>query len=218
MRLAKLTSILVIALGAIHTPAVAEKTEGGTGLAYGVDHAYFLTAPRGWILDTESGASQGVFAVFYPRGSSWDGPVVMYSNAADREGRSPDAAVKHDIQAMRENNPKLKVADGENLATKDKKQALIRYFTGDSYGNCEAAGYVVEKNIVVNMILTARNKTEFDSAMPAFRALVGSYRFVSDDPAKLDLAALAKAEKQRTSMGSASVKKNNIPLQEQAKH
>jgi hypothetical protein len=47
----------------LQLPTLAEKTECGTGLAYGKDHAYFITAPHGWLLDTESGASQGVYAV-----------------------------------------------------------------------------------------------------------------------------------------------------------
>ncbi len=213
MQIIKATFVATLALIALHQAAHAEKTEEGTGLAYGKDHAYFLTAPPGWILDTESGAVQGVYAVFYPKGSSWDGTAVMYSNAAGRDGKSPEAAVEHDLIQMREKSPMLKVADGGTLETKDKKQALVRYLTGDSYGNYEAAGYVVEKNIVANIILTTRNKAAYDKALPAFRSLVGSYRFVSDNPTKLDLAALVKAEqKQITKTKASTTTSPNNPL------
>jgi hypothetical protein len=194
--LRKRTWILILAVVSVQSPILAEKTVEGTGLAYGKNHAYFLTAPPGWILDTESGTAQGIFAVFYPKGSSWKGPVVMYSNAADREGRSPEAAVKADVHAMRQSNPALKVVRGESLRTKDNKETVVRYFSGDRYGNYEAAAYVVEKNIVANIILTARSKAAFESELPAFRRLVGSYRFASDDPSKVDLRALEGAANQ----------------------
>jgi hypothetical protein len=207
MRVAKITFILALMLSTFLVPTFALIQERGTGLCYGKDHAYFLTAPSGWILDTESGASQGIFATFYPKGSDWDGPVVMYSNAAGREGLSPEAAVNRDVQSLRDKSPKLKVSDAEALETKDKKPVLVRYFTGDNHGNYEAAAYVMEKNIVANLVLTARNQAQFDSALPAFRNLVTSYRFLSDDPSKLDLPALAKAE-QIANSTAASTKKD----------
>jgi hypothetical protein len=103
---------------------------------------------------------------------------------------------------MREENPKINVVDAGTIATEDNKQARIRYFTGDSHGNYEAAAYVIERKVVANIILTARNKTAFDSALPAFRKLVATYRFVSDDPSKLDLHALEAAELQRRKAAS----------------
>ena len=128
----------------------------------------------------------------------------MYSNASDREGRTAAEAVEKDIKAMREHNPHLKVTEGDALPTGDKKTALVKYFSGDTFGNYEAAAYVIEKNVVANIILTARNKDEYDALLPAFRKLVSSYRFVSDDPGKLDLAALAKAERKRNEEASLS--------------
>ncbi|MFA7339306.1 MAG: hypothetical protein WC028_21175 [Candidatus Obscuribacterales bacterium] len=130
MRLAEILLALALLLW-LSLPTLAEKTECGTGLAYGKDHAYFITAPQGWLLDTESGASQGVYAVFYPQGSSWNGPAVMYSNAAGRDGRSPDEAIEHDEQEMHKGNDKLKVVDGGTIKTKDNKTAIVKYFTGD---------------------------------------------------------------------------------------
>jgi hypothetical protein len=206
-----LSMSLFVALNNLAAPVLAEKTLAGTGLAYGRDHAYFITAPSGWILDTESGAGQGVFAVFYPEGSNWDGPAVMYTNAAARDGQTPLAAINKDLKAMREHSPNLKVTDGGTISTKDKKLAPIRFLSNDSHGNYEAAGYVTEKNIVANIILTTRDKKSFDSALPAFRKLVGSYRFVSDDPSKLDLPALWKEERKRNDGDNAS-KANNTKL------
>src|SRR2546423_1242527 len=95
------TLVLLFCMLFCSSPAFAEITERGTGLAYGDDHAYFLTAPQGWVLDTESGVEQHIFAVFYPKGSSWDaGSVVMYSNASALKGRTSEQAIQDDYNAL----------------------------------------------------------------------------------------------------------------------
>ena len=37
------------------------------GIIFGKDHAYVLTAPKGWVLDNQSGVDQGIHAVFILR-------------------------------------------------------------------------------------------------------------------------------------------------------
>lgn len=187
-------------------PVLAEITEGGTGLAYGDGHAYFLTAPNGWMLDTESAAEQKIYAAFYPKGSSWaDGAAVMYSSADAIRGRTLDQAIEDDYNALRKKSPKLAMEDGGTLSTKDNKQAQIRYFKNDKWGNYEACGYVLEPTVVANIVLTARNKEAFEQSLPAFKQLLGSYRFVTAEPNKVDLRALVKEE-------------HDKEVQEKAKH
>ncbi len=42
------------------------------GIVYGENFWFIVKAPDGWVLDNNSGINQGLHAVFYPRGSSWD--------------------------------------------------------------------------------------------------------------------------------------------------
>jgi len=191
--------ILIAALVSSQPLTNAEITELGTGLCYGGGHAYFLTAPAGWVLDNESGREQGVYATFYPKGSSWNGPAVAYSNAAGREGRAPTAAINHDIEEMRSKNPKIKVMDAGTLKTSDNRTALLKTFTGDSFGNSEMVAYIVEKNVVVNIVLTARSDKDYKAALPSFRKLVMSYRFITDDPSKINLEDKLKSERAKAS-------------------
>ncbi|MBI1271377.1 hypothetical protein GC174_13190 [bacterium] len=168
---------LLLALGvtlAAPTASLAEQTEQGTGLAYSKNHAYFLTAPEGWILDTECGASQRRYAVFYPKDSDWNGPVAMYSNAAPRDGRTITEAIQKDIDHMQGRSAGIKVTDAGTTKTADGKMASLRYFTGDKFGNYEAVGYVPEDKVVVNIVLTARNKAAFEESLQPFRKLVAS--------------------------------------------
>lgn len=174
-------------------PATANVIPGGTGISFGKNHAYILKAPPGWSLDTDAGAEQNLLAVFYPDGSDWDGPVAMYSEADAREGMSLDAAIQADIADMKKESPSLKISDGGTAQTGDGKSATVKYFSGDKDGNFEAVGYVLEKSVVINIIMTARTKAQFDGALPTFRKLVSSYKYLTDNPQGADLKALAKA-------------------------
>ena len=178
------------------SPVFAEKLDGGTGIAHGKDHAYFLTAPDGWVLDTSCGAGQGIYCCFYPKGSSWNGPVVMYSNAAAKDERTVLQAIEHDIKAFREKSPHVKVDDGGSLTTRDGKKAVVRNFYGDKWANHEAVGYVGEKKVVVNIVMTSRKKADFESSLPAFRKLVASYKFITDTPESVDLFEIARQNSQ----------------------
>jgi len=86
-----LTTFLALA------PVPASITEEGGGIVYGQDHVFSLKAPKGWMLDNESGASQGAHAVFYQKGGSWEkSAVVAYANARPRnnEVKTADDAAK----------------------------------------------------------------------------------------------------------------------------
>lgn len=160
---------------------------GGSGIIYGKNYAFTLTAPKGWVLDDTSGRSQGLQAVFYPEGSSWDkGAAVMYANVylkRDSKEESLEKVIAGDVADYKKRSAKLKVTDAEPLPTrrdervKDKK-AAVKYFTGDENGNDEAVAYIAEGQVVVMLALTARTKKDFESSLPAFKELVGSYFFL----------------------------------------
>jgi len=202
--------MVMTACVAVTLPALAETLDGGTGIAHGKDHAYFLTAPEGWTLDTSCGAGQGIYCCFYPKGSNWNGPVVMYSNASAKDNRTLLQAIEQDIKEFREKSPHVKVDDGGVLTTSDGKNALVRSFTGDKWANHEAVGYVDEKSVVVNIVMTARKKGDYDASIPAFRKLVSSYKFITDTPEKVDLYEIARKNSQLSvQMKKVEEKKNS---------
>src|SRR5688572_704559 len=136
---------VVIALMLLCGSAYAqEKSEkgGSSGIIYGENHAFTLTAPKGWVLDNTSGRSQGLQAVFYPEGSSWQkGAVVMYANVYQKRNvkeESLEKVIEGDVAEYNKRSAELKVIDAEPIPTvrdervKDKK-ATIKYFTGDAH-------------------------------------------------------------------------------------
>lgn len=158
---------------------------GGGGLVYGKNHMFAISAPKGWILDNVSGVGQGLYAVFYPEGSSWkNGAVVMYANTITRnqdKKETIDDAIEKDLKGYREDSPSVKISDADPLPTRrEKHEAIVKYFTGDRNDNYEAVAYIGEKNVVVFLVLSAKTKKDYDSSFPAFKELVASYFLISD--------------------------------------
>jgi hypothetical protein len=172
--------IILCALAAHAQDAKADADDKQTGLVYGKDYAFAITAPAGWVLDTESGIQQGLHAVFYPTGSSWKASqAVMYVNAAAKAD-TLEKFVEGDVADFRKGSPRLKVTDEEPLAVAGKQRDVAKRFVEDQLGNFESVAYVEESKVVITLVLSARTQGEFDAALPAFRKLVSSYRLISD--------------------------------------
>ena len=157
-----------------------------TGILYGDGHTYSLSAPKGWVLDNASGVDQGLHAVFYPEGGSWDGsPVVMYTNVARLgipDQGTLEEVIANDITSMREGAPLLKVEKLDAITTTaQERKAIVYRFSGDPNGNHEAVAYIGEVGIAVLIVMTARNKKLFQKNLKAFEELVKSYWWITTD-------------------------------------
>ena len=155
-----------------------------TGIIYGNNHAFSLTAPDGWILDNKSGINQGLYAVFYRKGESWENAVtVMYANTASLEDKAHntlDQLIKYDLDNFKSNYSDIKITDGKDLQIKDNVIARIKYLSGKSYGNYEAMAYIDAGKTGVMIIMSSRTKVGFDNSLTAFEDLVKSYFFMAD--------------------------------------
>jgi hypothetical protein len=162
--------------------SVAAQQEEGVGFLYGENYLFSLKAPPGWIIDNQSGQSHGLQAVFYPVGSSWDqSPVMMYANTADREGEDGQALadyIKGAVSERKQRFPTLRVKDLQTIKTADGKDAVIKEFTGDKWGNSELVAYIEEKAVFVVVVLNSRMPEAFAKSQAAFKELVGSYRYL----------------------------------------
>jgi hypothetical protein len=154
------------------------------GLVYGSGHSFMISAPIGWVLDNSSGVNQGLHAVFYPKGSTWkDSITVMYVNTAERKpDESLDDFIKGDTDNFKEKgSSNIKIQNAEPIKTKDGKTAQVRHFRGDQWGNSESVAYIQENKIIVMIVLTSRTDSDFQKSLSAFRSLVESYQFFTED-------------------------------------
>ncbi|MCO6510895.1 MAG: TonB family protein [Aridibacter famidurans] len=155
-----------------------------SGILYGKNHAYSVTAPTGWVLDNKAGVNQGVHAVFYPVGSSFArATAVMYTNVWMKDAEHPDlnSIIEADIRKFRERSENLKVSDAAAIAIDGGKKALVKHFWGDVHGNFEAIAYIDEPKLAVLFVLSSQTKKDFDTSLSAFEELVKSYSFLTED-------------------------------------
>jgi len=159
-----------------------DSSDGGGGIIYGYKHAFILNAPKGWVLDNSSGVSDGLYAVFYPIGGSWQGSnTVMYANTASREVKvnaTRDMLIAYDMQQFKNREPKINIRDSESLLTRDNKMAIVKAFYGV---HIEAVAYIEERSIIVLLTISANTEKQFNDAFPAFKELVSSYMVITDD-------------------------------------
>jgi len=161
----------------------SQSSEEGTGVIYGSDHAFVVTAPSGWVLDNESGVGQGLWAVFYPVGSSWnDSNVVMYINTASKaDNPTLEGLIAYNIEQKRNESPGIHIVPGEPLAMEDGTKVTVYQFSGDQWGNHESVAYIEAPTIWVIVVLTSRDELAYKDALPAFSSLVKTYKFLTTE-------------------------------------
>lgn len=106
----------------------------------------------------------------------------MYCNTAlkTKGNETIDKVIEYDI-----NNFKLKnranVNSGENLNLSDNKAAIVKYFYDSTNSNYEAVAYIDEKSVVVLIVLSSRDREDYESSIEPFKDLVSSYYFINDN-------------------------------------
>lgn len=171
---------LLLAIGEISS----QEDSLHTAVVYGNDNSFAVKAPKGWVLDTKSGLSSGLYAVFFPEGSSWAKAIsVMYCNTASKKAKGNETieeVIKYDIDRFKKEQDAF-VNDGENIVTSDSKTAIIKNFYDNRNKNYECVAYIDEKNVVVFLVLSSREKSDYENSLQSFYELVRSYYYLTDN-------------------------------------
>lgn len=157
----------------------ASITEGGRGMLFGADHAFSVTAKAGWVLDNQSGVSQGLHMAFYPKGETWsDSPVIIYGRAIPTtEAANVQSQVERTVNDFRKTgNPKYSSEAQAPLALSNGKMAELYHFSGDQWGNYEAVAYFPETDTINFLVFNSRTKDTFEKYIGDFKQIVSSYQ------------------------------------------
>lgn len=143
------------------------------GIVYGPKAAFNIGAPKGWVLDNESGASQGLPCVLYPKGSSWsDAKTVIYAKIASTQFEDVNAFVATAIKDMMKTHgaPKEKIASGK---TKDGHDYFINeYPATKSYSQWERVAYVQLPRAVAYIVLSSQDEASYRKDAPALQQVL----------------------------------------------
>ena len=165
----------------------ASITEEGAGIIYGKNHVFSLQAPKGWVLDNESGVSQGLHAVFYPIGETWrDSKIMAYARGIiknDENIKDINSFVNFTIENFKRNGHlNYKGSFHKTLKSKVKnKIGYIYFYEGDNWNNFEAVAYFEEEKTINIIVLNSQNKKVFEKSLFIFYDLVSSYMFIGNE-------------------------------------
>ncbi len=148
-----------------------------SGIVYGDDYAYLISAPKGWIMDYENADEVGASSLFYRKGESWEkGIAVMYVRVEKLEkGMTAKTVIADDLTTFKKHNSKMKITQGATLRTLDGRTVVTYVFQGVNEGiACERVAYVEMPTVVLLIALSSKTSVGYKNALSDHAALVKS--------------------------------------------
>ena len=180
--------LIVITMFLFSGPVTAGITDGGRGLLFGKDHAFAVTAIKGWVLDNQSGISQGLHMTFYPVGETWaNSPVIIYGRVIPTNTTpTVEKQIKDTVRDFRNNgSPNYSSHMQSPLQLPNGKTAEIYHFTGDQWGNFEAVAYFKETDTINFLVFNSKTKENFDTYIRDFHDIARTYKNLYTSPVTL---------------------------------
>lgn len=176
LRLLPLALLLLASSAGAEIENTATPTDAGLKLQWWPK----VQPPSGWHFDSGSSRQFG-FNALAPDGSTFSGAeTVMYAKA-DYKPRMPGTKslaqlIEADISDFHRNFPGMNVSFGSPVPTADHKQFKLVTFAPSAGGNWERVAYGESAGFYLLFTISSRNKAGLERAMPAFKAMVASYR------------------------------------------
>jgi len=178
------TTLSIVFLLSVSASVLSQKSDGVDGtILLGLHYGFILKGPDGWLIDSAAARPEGLEAVLYREGSSWKNAVaVMYVRVIYKNEMQAtvEKVISNDVSDFLKQSRETKAWESPNLATRDKKQAVVKGFYDAPNKNHELVAFIDEPKVVVILVFSSRDKDEFEKSLPAFKALVGSYFFVKE--------------------------------------
>lgn len=192
LNLALLLAFLVPQLAAQAAPQAPAQGGGKStkddncGMIYGKAHSFTFCAPKGWLLDNSIGNQEGIYAVFYPQGSSWDeanqSGSIMYINTF---GKPDDQytiakAMAFDAADTKKQSPSSVAKQGDPIKLGDLS-VPVQVFSPGGFNRFEASAYIDSPKVIIMFVISSKTEEAFTRDYPAFIKLVQSYYFLSSN-------------------------------------
>lgn len=173
--------ILILFLVLVNYLSFSQEKTNCAILYYG-DKAITLKAPNGWVLDCESGSENGINAVFYKSGKTWENAkTVMYINFAAldiEKQRNMKDLISYDMAQFKKNYEGIKINTKEKIKL-EKFNGIIKYFGGGTYEGFEYLAYLDLKKFAIMTVISSRSKSDLDTNYADFMSLLKSIQVIN---------------------------------------
>src|SRR5438046_7442847 len=174
----KMCILALLGITALSLCMLAQENYRG-GIVHGPKAAFNISAPEGWVLDNESGVSQGMPCVLYPKGSSWsDAKTIMYAKIASTQYEDVDKFVATAIKEMKDRHglPKEKIESGK---TRDGRSYFINeYPATKNYSQWERVAYVQLPKAVAYIVLSSQDEANYRKDSGALQQVLKTFVYL----------------------------------------
>jgi hypothetical protein len=157
------------------------------GYAYGKDHCYHFDAPKGWVMDNQAAAIEGVPMVFFPQGSTWQtAQVAMYtrpatpSSNAQKAARSIKEQADKVIAMYRDASENITAQRLRFVRSKSGTQGELWSFVGYSNKGTEFVVYFPGRRTINYFVAQVPKGANFEESKQVLLELAFSYREGTD--------------------------------------
>ena len=173
-----LAVVLVLLSGSVNAEIEKFATPSETGIQ--LQWWPKVQPPAGWHFDSGSSHHFG-FNAIAPDGSTFSkAKTVMYAKANYKprvpETKSLAQLIDGDIPDFHHAYPGMAATIESPVLTADHKQFKLVTFAPSAGGNWERVAYGEETEFYLLFTVSSRTKRGLERAMPAFKAMVASYR------------------------------------------
>lgn len=150
------------------------------GIVHGPKAAFMIAAPKGWLLDNQSGQLQGLPCVLYPEGFNYENTQVeMYAKISSPEYPNAEEFAAWAIDQMKQQPQGLQHIRIENGETSKGYPYFINEYRREcGYDRVERVAYVQLPDAVAYIVLTAVGEALFTEHKDALNEAVQSLLYM----------------------------------------
>jgi len=145
----------------------------------GPNYSFSIRAPQGWRMTS----TRQLQAAFYPADKTFENTLVMmYVRSADKAQlhvKTVEEMNRLDLHGIQEHHPKAESRKIGSGRTSDGKAVPVYSFSGGGY--FERVAYAEQPKTITVFVASAEKEEDLKSSEKAFRELVASYLFISDN-------------------------------------
>jgi hypothetical protein len=145
----------------------------------GPNYSFSIRAPEGWRMTS----TRQLQAAFYPSDKTFETtPVIMYVRSGDKAKlhiSTIEELNKLDLHGIQQQHPKAESKRFGSARIADGKEIPIYSFSGGVY--FERVAYAEQPKTITVFVASAEKEDDLKSSEKAFRELVASYLFISDN-------------------------------------
>jgi hypothetical protein len=173
MTLPRTLAVALIAL------SVFARAADDAAIIDGPNYSFSIRAPEGWRMTS----TRQLQAVFYPADKTFENnPVMMYVRTTDKAQlhvKTIEEMNRLDLRGIQEHHPKAKSKKIGSAYTAGGREIPVYSFSGGGY--FERVAYAEQPKTITVFVASAEKEDDLTSSEKAFRDLVASYLFISDD-------------------------------------